>query len=425
MIKKIKSKLKNKDSKVLVSNFSYLTVIELSNYILPFVAIPYIIRVIGVEKYGVIMFAYAVMIYFNIITNFGFRLLATKYISMNRDNIQKVSKYYWTVLSSQIVLLLLSVFTFLLLLFSVPMFYEERYVFLYAFGMVIGNVIFPIWLFQGLEKMKYISIFNVASRLLYTIAIFVFINDIDDYTLIPMINSLSFISIGLMSLIFIHRKFTIYFIKPSILDMKLLFTEGWHLFLSTVANSLYTSTNTVLLGFLTNYTVVGIFSIASTVSGAVTKIIKIYNTVTYPYMAKYTTNKEILIKKARGLLKFYVLVLMVASMSIFFSAEMLITLLFGAGKEESILVLQILAITIIVEPLGGFFTPYLVIKNQTKIVSKITFYTMLVNFIFVIPMILLFQAVGMAITKLIVESFQVFMNVKYNKELVVNMKDKD
>ena len=424
MIKKIKSTLKEKDSKVLLSNFSYLTVIELSNYILPFVAIPYIIRVIGVEKYGVIMFAYAVMIYFNIITNFGFRLLATKYISMHRDNIQKVSKYYWTVLSSQILLLGLSIVTFIILLFSVPMFYEERYVFIYSFGMVIGNVIFPIWLFQGLEKMKYISIFNVANRLLYTLAIFVFINDVNDYVLIPMINSISFISIGVMSLIFIHRKFRINFIKPAFAEMRLLFIEGWHLFLSTVANSLYTSTNTVLLGFLTNYTVVGVFSIASTVSGAVTKIIKIYNTVTYPYMAKYSTDKTILVQKARALLKFYVIVLMFVSMGVFFSAEMLITLLFGSGKEASVLILQILALTIIVEPLGGFFTPYLVIKNETKTVSKITFFTMLVNFIFVIPMILLFQAVGMAITKLIVESFQVFMNVKYNKELVMPMKDK-
>ena len=421
-VKKVKNRFKAKDTKVLVSNFSYLTVIELSNYILPFVAIPYIVRVVGVEKYGVIMFAYAFMIYFNLITNFGFRLLAVKYISLNRDDAAKVSSYFSTVLSSQLLLLLLSVFIFLLLLFSVPMFYEEKTVFLYSFGVVIGNVVFPIWLFQGLEDMKYISIFNLINRLLYTVAIFTFIHEVEDYSLIPLINSLSFISIGLVSLYFIHSKFNVYLVRPSFQEMKSLFIEGWHLFLATIANNLYTSTNTVLLGFLTNYTVVGIFSIASKVSGAITKIIKIYSVVVYPYIAKYAENKEMLISKARKLLKLYIAVLAVVGIGTFFSAELLISLLFGSGKESSVLVLKILALTIIVEPLGSFFTSYLVIKNQNKTVSKITFFTMLVNFIFVVPLILLFEAVGMAMTKLIVESFQVAMNIKHNKELVSDTK---
>jgi len=421
-IDKTKKKFSARDTKVLVSNFSYLTVIELSNYILPFVAIPYIVRVIGVEKYGVIMFAYAFMIYFNIITNFGFRLLAVKYISINRDDIAKVSGYFSTVLTSQLLLLLLSALIFVLLLFSIPMFYEEKLVFLYSFGVVIGNVVFPIWLFQGLEDMKYISIFNLINRLLYTIAIFTFIHEADDYSLIPMINSLSFISIGLVSLYFIHRKFKVNLVMPSLAQMKSLFKEGWHLFLATIANNLYTSTNTVLLGFLTNYTVVGVFSIASKVSGALTRIIKIYTVVAYPYIAKYAENRELLITKAQKLLRLYIAVLAVVAIGTFLSAELLISLLFGSGKESSVLVLKILALTIIVEPLGSFFTSYLVIKNQNKTVSKITFLTMLVNFVFVIPLILLFEAVGMAMTKLIVESFQVAMNIKYNKELVSKTK---
>jgi len=204
--------------------------------------------------------------------------------------------------------------------------------------------------------------------------------------------------------------------------MKTLFKEGWHLFLATIANNLYTSTNTVLLGFLTNYTVVGIYSIASKVSGAITKIIKIYTVVAYPYIAKYAESREMLITKARKLLKLYFTVLVVVGVGTFLSAELLISILFGSGKEASVLVLKILALTIIVEPLGSFFTSYLVIKNQNRTVSKITFFTMLVNFVFVVPLILLFEAVGMAMTKLIVESFQVAMNIKYNKELVSDMK---
>jgi len=419
MINKIKIKLQNKDTKTLVSNFSYLTIIEISNYILPFITIPYIVRTIGVEKYGAIMFAYSVMIFFNVITSFGFKLLATKYISINRDDVKKVSKYFWSVILTQMMLLMFSFSVLLILLFNIERFHNEMSVLLYSFGMVLGNVIFPVWFFQGMEKMKYISIFTVVSRLIYTILIFTLVASIENYELIPLINSLSLIAIGLFSLYFIHAKFEVEFVLVSINDMIKLLKEGWHLFLSTLSNNLYTATNTVLLGFLTNYSVVGVFSIASTISGAITKIIKIYSRVTFPYIAKFDKDKELQILKARLLLRVYSVILFTTGLMTFLSADFLITLLFGANHEESILVLQILSITIMIEPLGGFFTPYLVIKNQTKTVAKITFQTMLMNFVVVVPLIYIFQAKGMAIAKVIVEGFQVLLNIKYNKELIL------
>jgi len=424
MINKIKIKLKNKDTKTLVSNFSYLTIIEISNYILPFITIPYIVRTIGIEKYGTIMFAYSVMIFFNVITNFGFKLLATKYISINRDDVKKVSKYFWSVILTQMMLLIFSFSILLVLLFSIERFHSEMSVFLYSFGMVLGNVIFPVWFFQGMEKMKYISIFTVVSRLIYTILIFMLVTSVENYELIPLINSLSLITISLFSLYFIHTKFGIEFVLISVWDMIKLLKEGWYLFLSTLSNNLYTAINTVLLGFLTNYNVVGIFSIASTINGAITKIIKIYNRITFPYIAKYKDEK-LRLTKTKFLLKLYFLILIFASITTFTCSSTFITLIFGPNHENSIIVLKILALSIIVEPLGGFFTSYLVIKNQTKTISKITFQTMLLNFIFIIPMIYIFQAKGMAITKIIVEGFQVFLNIKYNKELISFKKDQD
>ena len=335
----VTNKLKTKDGRTLVSNFSYLTIIEVSNYILPFLAIPYIVRVVGIEKYGVIMFAYAVIIYFNLITNFGFKLLATKYISLNRDDIKKVSKYFWTVLTSQFLLLLLSSFLFFILLFNVEMLHKEKTVFLYAFGTVIANVLFPIWFFQGMEKMKFIAIFNLLNRLIYTVSIFLLINSPEDYTLIPLINSVSFLLIGLGSLIFIHGKFKITFVSVYLADIKTLFVEGWHLFLATIANNLYTSTNTVLLGVMTNYTAVGIFSIAVTISGAITKIIKIYSSVTFPYIAKFANDKVKLVYKAQLLFRYYVLILIFVSFGTYISAEYVITFVFGENHDESILIL--------------------------------------------------------------------------------------
>lgn len=419
---KVKVNMKNVDTKVLMSNFSYLSIIEISNYILPFLSIPYIVKTIGVEKFGIIIFSYAVMASFNIITDFGFKLLATKYISINRENINKVSRYFWTVISSQILLLLVSFLIFMVLLVNVEKFSQEKLIFIYSFGMVIGNTLFPVWFFQGMERMKYIAIFNIISRVIYTVLIFTVIKSKDDYIFVPLFNSLSFIFIGIVSLYFIHKEFKVNFVLASLKDIKLLFIEGWYLFLSSLSNNLYTSANTILLGLLTNYSVVGVLSLATTISGAITKIIKIYSRVTYPYIAKFSNDYEVLLSKARLLLRVYFILLVVVGVATFLLAEPLIYFLFGPTNEESILLLRVLALAMVVEPLGGFFTTYLVIKNQTKTIAKITFYTMVINFLFIFPLIVLFQGLGFVISKLIVESFQVMLNIIHNKELIFNKK---
>jgi PST family polysaccharide transporter len=425
MINKAKQAFKNKDTKRLLSNFSYMTVIELSNYILPFIAIPYIVRVIGVEKYGIIMFAYAIMAFFDIITSYGFKLLAPKYVSLNRDNINKVSKYFWSVIITQLLLLVISLLIFLVLLFSIEQFNQEKTVFLFSFIMIIGNIFFPIWFFQGIERMKYIAIFSFVSKGIYTLMVFAFIKESSDYLLVPLFNSLSFIGVGLASLYFIHKEFKVKFFMPAMTDIKKLLIEGWHIFLSTISNTLYTSVNTVLLGFLTNYTAVGILSLATTISNAVTKIIRIYSSVTFPYMAKYTNNKKLLISKAKLLLKAYAGILIFTGTITLLVASFLIPFVYGEGKEESIILLQILAVVIMFEPLGSFFTSYLVIKNEGKTVSKIAFFTMIMNFILIIPAILFLQALGVVIVKFIVEGFHLILNIKYNKELFLNTTKKN
>jgi polysaccharide transporter, PST family len=408
----------------LVKNFSYLTIIELSNYILPFITIPYVVKTIGVEYFGLITFAYAIIMYFQLIVNYAFKLTATKFISINRDDITIVSKYFWTVLFTQLLLLILSALVFAIIIFNLDHLLSEKLVFLYAFGLVISAIIFPIWFFQGMENMKYIAIFNMIARIIYTIFIFIFIENQSDYILIPLFNSGSFILIGIISLIFIKQKFNLSFYFPSFKEIKEQLVDGWYLFLSTITNNLYTTTNTVILGFITNYTVVGIYSLAHTIINPVSKIIKIYNQVIYPNLAKFTNDKITLLKRANKFFKLYSVILIIASLSLFFTAELIIEILFGENHEESILILKILTISLLVEPFGGFFTSLLVIKNEKKNVAKITFKTMLFNFIVIFPMVFFFQAIGLAITKLMVETYQVYLNVSQNKDIFLKGNNK-
>ena len=391
--------------------------IEVSNYVLPFIAIPYIIRVIGTEKYGLIMFVYAIITYFTIMVEYSFDAIATRYISIHRKNLLRISVYFWNVLFVQFCLLVASFLIFMLLIYSIDAFYVEKQIFFLSFGIVVGTLLFPKWFFQGIEEMKYISILRFLSELLYLILVLSFIHEENEYWLVPMFLSISTIIAGMISIIYIKTVFKVHTIAPSFRLAKHVLKSGGHLFVSSIAVNLYSSTNTVILGFLTNYTVVGLYSMAYTIFSAISKVVKVYVTAVYPHIARLSLNADKMITETKIFLKLYIAALVVLSVLLIFMAPYGIELLYGKGHDDSVWILRLLAISLLVEPMGRFFTVYLVLKRKQKLISKITFLTMLFNFITVFPMIFFFQGAGMAMTKIMVESFQVILNVRYNVEL--------
>ena len=56
-------------------------------------------RVLGVEKFGLVAFAQALIQFFIIFTDFGFNLSATREIASRRDNPEAVSRIVWSVLT--------------------------------------------------------------------------------------------------------------------------------------------------------------------------------------------------------------------------------------------------------------------------------------------------------------------------------------
>tara|TARA_B110000211_G_scaffold234517_1_gene304537 strand:- start:5027 stop:6226 length:1200 start_codon:yes stop_codon:yes gene_type:complete len=394
-----------------------MTLIELANYILPFITIPYIVRVVGIEKFGVIIFAYAFIAYFQIVTEYGFKLIGAKDVSIHRHDLKRVGQILSTILSAQLILFIVSTIIFVGALYIFPQINSHKDIFLFSFVMILGNILFPIWFFQGMEEMKYIAIFNIISRTIYTILIFILIQAPNDYILIPLLNSLTMLSVGVVSLIFIRLKFKTKITTPSLESVKHIFVDGWYLFISAITVNLYTTSNILLLGVLGGYTIVGLYSLADKIYGAIVKILRIFNQVIYPYLSQYHNNINCLIQKTKKLLYFYVAILGIVASLLFFLSPLIIELMYGVGNDKAVSILQILSLSIVATPLGGFFTQYLIIRSKKKEVLSITFKTMLLNFIYVIPLILFFDAVGLAIAVVLTGFTKVLLNSQCSYEL--------
>ena len=79
-------------TKNLIENFFSLSILRGYNALILLLAFPYLTRILGPEKYGLINFARTFIIYFLIFTEFGFNWSATRLVSINRSNTEEVNK---------------------------------------------------------------------------------------------------------------------------------------------------------------------------------------------------------------------------------------------------------------------------------------------------------------------------------------------
>lgn len=262
-----------KEYRRVFENFCSLSVLNIANYIFPIILIPYLTMVLGVEKYGIYIYAYTIMNYFTLFVSYGFEYSATKKVSLIRDNHKMLEEIYSSIMLLRFIFnILVSLIVTFLVLF-IPFFKDEATLYSCGVLLVWGQTIMPLWLYQGLEKMKFITLISFLSRLMSVLLIFALVRKTHDYSDVLLLQGLGYIIGAIISLyvVFFHLH-----IKFRIPHKKMLYTElkdGWYLFLSTIGMNFYRESNILLLGFFTNYSVVGVYAPAE-------KVIKAFQSLT-------------------------------------------------------------------------------------------------------------------------------------------------
>ena len=407
ILDKIKRLTNTEDKKRLLSNFVSLSVLQGANYILPLITLPYLVRVLGPERYGLISFAQAFIQYFNILTDYGFNLSATREVSIYRDDKEKVSEIFSSVMIIKFGLLILSFIIMTVLVFSFGKFRQDWLIYFLTFGMVVGQVLFPVWFFQGMERMKYITYLNITARLIFTVAIFVFIHQASDYIYVPLLNFMGSLVAGVLSLWIVFRNFNVNFKLPSVADIKHQLREGWYIFISTMAISLYTTSNTFILGLFTNNTVVGYYSGAEKIIKAIQGLLSPVSQTIYPHISKLASeSKEKAIKFIRKITLLVGGASFVLSLVIFIFADVIVRLLLGNQYLESIVILRILAFLPLTVGLSNIFGIQTMLTfDYKKAFSNILVAAGIINISLAFILAPLYQQIGISFSVLITEIF--------------------
>ena len=414
--------INKEDFKIIRNNFFSLTSLKALTYILPLITFPYLIRVLGIEKFGLIMFAQATMYYFEIVVDFGFNLSATREIALNAKKPNKLNEIISAVFSIKFMLLLFSFLVLVAVINLFDRFLQDSMLFYYSFLKIIALAFFPVWFFQGIEKMKYITLIDIISKSIFTVLIFVFVQSESDYILVPLITGVGYIIGTILSLIYLFNRFKKSFIICSFSVIKKYFDDSLMFFLSRVSVSLYTTSNAFVLGLVTSNTIVGYYSVAEKLYMVIRQMYQPIVQVIYPYISKT--------RNVKFFKKLYPVIIILNFIGIYvlwqFAAE-IIQLVTTETFFESVKVFRILLIVAcIVVPsvlIGYPFLAALGYKNEANYSTIIgsLFHVISLTILFFCNSIDIYSIVYLLIiTELIVLLYRLY--VVYNNKLFSNEK---
>lgn len=338
----IKNKLNDVEIRTVIKNFLSLSSLNLLSFIFPLILIPYLTRSIGLELYGQYVFSFSILQYCLLLINFGFDFSATRLISINRNDPAKVSDILTNITAIRIVFALFVTLLIVVVFLIFPDLFSNKYLYLFGFGILWGQAITPLWLFQGMEKMGYITIINLLTRTVSTGLIFIFIQKPVDFYLINLFHSIGFLISGAASLLLINRYLKIKFLKPSLDKIKFYVYDSWHIFLSTVSMSFYREANIIILGLTTNYVVVGQYAAIEKVIKAMQSLMEPLSKALFPFFGRKLNSSEGIHAGFGKFGKIYALLLLLLTIVLYIIGPYLLVWYLGKSFISAIIIFQIL-----------------------------------------------------------------------------------
>lgn len=271
--------------KLIIENFSYITLLQIFVVISPLITYPYLIDVIGQELYGWVITANVLCSYVIIVVNFGTDGVCAKYVSVNRNDIPKLSNIVSSVLAGRFLLWIVSLMLYMAVVLLIPSYRAHALVFFFTFGQSFDVLLFPQYFFQGMERMKISSLLNIGVKLFFILLIFVVVKEPADYLLVPLCYTIGFLIAGCISLTILTREFKIKFVIPHWNDILRYFRESSSLFATDIVCTIKDKFNYLLLGQINMGSVV-VYDLGAKLTALLARPGTIIATVLFPKFAQ-------------------------------------------------------------------------------------------------------------------------------------------
>lgn len=390
-------------NKTILENFLSLFSLQVVSYFFPLITFPYLTYHLGIVSLGKYVIIVTVINYFNAVVSYGFDVTATDFIAKNAANTIEVTRTFWSVLKAKLFIFLLILLPTIIII-SLNSRDNLSYVF-YGILWIAGCAMSPIWLFQGLQKMKYVTIVNVISKTVFTLLLILFVNDSRDIHWAVASNALGFFFSGILSFILAIKTFRIKLFKIGYYDIFIQLKDGYQVFLSKVSVNFYSSINLLILGALSNPYTVGVYSVADKVFKICGSFAAPFNRAIFPFLSeKFSRERQKYNSEIKKFVWPQLLVFAIIGFTVYYSSSHIVEIITNDTDDisKSISLLKTLSYGIPFLPLGALFTYLLVIQNKKDKLLKSVIFLSICNLIMSPILIHIFGVDGLAYTSVFI-----------------------
>ncbi|WP_439473876.1 oligosaccharide flippase family protein [Algoriphagus formosus] len=327
-----------------IQNFLFLAIIQSSNVLISIISMPLLIQSIGVDQFGLVNLALSVIILLNILVGFGYNLSAPREVAVNQQNKEALSHLVSNVFSGKAMLAAIATLLILIGVFGLNLFQEYQLILVFSSLLLFSEATLPLWFFQGMEKMKLVSIANIFSKLLFLMGIVLFIHSPEQSQWVNFMLGFFGLSINLMLLFYIHAFMGIKFYRPEFSAIYRSLKENILLFFSNLASHISINGGLIILSFFSAAETLGMYSLAERVVMVLRLFPALIIQAIFPNASKLL--KEDRPAFFRFLKNVYLRVLLAGiliSAGAHFTAPWIIRVLSRSDLAESVLYLKILA----------------------------------------------------------------------------------
>ena len=346
-------------------------ILKLSTVIFPFITFPYISRVLGATYNGKIAFATSVIYYFAFLASLGIPTYGVKICAQYRDDKEKLSKIVKELLIISTITMAISYVLFAGAMVLVPKFQEERVLLLITSVTIMLSVWGVEWFYQAIEQYDYITYRNLAFKIIAILLMFGFVHKEEDYLLYATISVFSAVGSNILNLIRLRKYVS--FKKTDSLELIIHMKPIMTLFMVSAASMIYSSLDSVMLGFISGDTEVGLYNAAVKVKNILISLVTALGTVLLPRLSNYVSsgNTEEFNRLIKKSFSFSLLCSLPFALYCIIEAKNCILFLAGEGYQGAILPMQLISPSIV------FISLTNIIGIQILIATGKEFYTFL------------------------------------------------
>lgn len=271
-------------NKKIIENYFFMTLLIFLNATFSLLLYPYLIRTLGASSYGIYIFITTVVNYFIVFISFGFDLLGTRKIALHKDSIEQKSDIVSSIFSVKIALFLFSSIIAVCIYLVSPLLQNHKWIYITCFLNTLTNILFPIWYFQGIQKMKVVTLTQLTFKLLTLPFIFYFIKKPNDLLLFSTITNLSilFSSIFAFAYLLIVEKISLKIV--SFKKIRDYIKEAFYFFSSIFLTALHSYTLNLIIGLRWGMTDLAIYDLATKIVQIPTMLVASINDALFPRM---------------------------------------------------------------------------------------------------------------------------------------------